>query len=466
MAAAPKPPTSPPPVQAQSDAEGNRVYDWGDGAHIVCSLSRRQRSGKYPVVVHYKSDLINSTVVDMDNLSDRERLTAHCQALDGAVAWLPRFVQIADDLRTHSGPTRTMAVVQLSRVAPARVDFLWKPFLPRGRPVAIEGDPGVGKSALVLKIAAHLSSGTAFPTLLDGVPLERDFPPQSVCLLTSEDDPADTLVPRLVVNGGDPARVHLITGWTQPDGEKGPVTMQDLDLLQQALEAYHPALLVFDPVQSFFGRGIDMNHANDTRPVLDAVAGLCKQYGCTPLYVRHIGKASREKALHAGLGSIDIIGNMRSALYLGKDPDNDERRILAHSKSNNARLGPSLAYVITTVQHDMYTDDGDVVTVEAPRLDWDGRSELSADDLNAPPLSGDGEEDRSALEQAQEFLQDALSVGPLLYEDLTKAMKKAGIALRTIHRAKVLVGVKSRRRVVDGVAWKDQLWEWFIPPVC
>jgi hypothetical protein len=52
--------------------------------------------------------------------------------------------------------------------------------------------------------------------------------------------------------------------------------MQDLALLRQALEAYTPALLVFDPVQSFFGRGIDMNHANDTRPVLDAVAELCK----------------------------------------------------------------------------------------------------------------------------------------------------------------------------------------------
>ena len=240
--------------------------------------------------------------------------------------------------------------------------------------------------------------------------------------------------------------------------------MQDLDLLQQALETYRPALLVFDPVQSFFGRGIDMNHANDTRPVLDAIAVLCKQYGCTPLYVRHIGKASREKALHAGLGSIDIAANMRSVLFLGKDPDNAERRILAQSKSNNARLGPSLAYVITTVEHDIFTGAGGAVVVEAPRLDWDGRSSLSADDLTAPPLAGDAEEDRSALEQAQEFLRDVLSAGPVLYEDLVKAMKKAGIALRTLNRAKGLIGVKARRRPVAAVAWRDQLWEWYLSP--
>lgn len=455
-----------PPAETMTDAEGNRVYRWKDTAQVLLALSKTNKRRQYPVTVRFQGEVIGNGTLDLLNLADRERLYAHCRALDGQVNWVQRFVEVAQDLSTvlEGEPRRVLQVASLSTVTPARVDFLWKPFLPVGRPVAIEGDPGVGKSALVMKIAAHLTSGTAFPTMLDGAPPQREFPPQHVCLLTSEDDPADTLVPRLVVNGGDPARVHLISGWAQPNGDKGTVTMQDLDLLQQALETYRPVLLVFDPLQSFFGRGIDMNHANDTRPVLDAVALLCKRYRCTPLYVRHIGKASREKALHAGLGSIDIAANMRSVLFLGKDPDNDERRILAQSKSNNARLGPSLAYVITTVEHTIYTDAGDVVVIEAPRLDWDGRSHLSAEDLNAPPLSEDADEDRSALDQAQEFLQDVLSAGPVLYEDLVKAMKKAGIAFRTLRRAKLLIGVKSRRRPVDGMATKQQLWEWFLPP--
>jgi len=454
------------PAKKMTDAEGNRVFTWQDTAQVTAALPKANKRRQYPVTVTFQGDVVGNGTVDLLNLGDRERLQAHCAHLDGQVNWVQRFVEVAQDLSTllEGDQRRAIQVTSLATVRPARVDFLWKPFLPTGRPVAIEGDPGMGKSALVMKIVAHLTTGTAFPTMLDGAPPQSDFPPQHVCLLTAEDDPADTLVPRLLVNGGDPSRVHHLTGWAQPDGDKGTVTMQDLDLLQQALETYHPALLVFDPVQSFFGRGIDMNHANDTRPVLDAVAALCKCYRCTPLYVRHIGKASREKALHAGLGSIDITANMRSVLFLGKDPDNDARRIIAQSKSNNARLGPSLAYVIRTVEHEIFTDTGDIIVIEAPRLDWDGRSTLSADELAAPPVSADAEGDRGALDQAQEFLRDVLTTGPVVYEELMKAMKKAGITSRTLYRAKALMGVKSQRQSVDGVAWRDQLWEWSLPP--
>lgn len=94
------PPPPPPPAQAQSDAKGNRVYTWSDGPQIVCALSRQNKAGKYPITVSYHGAVINAAVADIENLLDRERLTAHCQAEDGAVLWLPRLTQIADDLRT------------------------------------------------------------------------------------------------------------------------------------------------------------------------------------------------------------------------------------------------------------------------------------------------------------------------------------------------------------------------------
>ena len=90
----------PPPAQVQSDKRGNRVYTWSDGPEIDCRLSRTNKSGKYPVIVRYHGARLNSAVADMNNLLDRERLAAHCQALDGAVLWLPRVTQIADDLQT------------------------------------------------------------------------------------------------------------------------------------------------------------------------------------------------------------------------------------------------------------------------------------------------------------------------------------------------------------------------------
>ena len=102
------------------------------------------------------------------------------------------------------------------------------------------------------KIIAHLTSGEPFPTVLeDEVP--QPVPACTGCLLTGEDAPGDTLLPRIAANGGDPARVYLLEGWVRPDGAQGIVTMQDLDLLTAALEQYQPHLMVFDPMQSFFG---------------------------------------------------------------------------------------------------------------------------------------------------------------------------------------------------------------------
>ena len=443
-----------------TDEVGNRICTWQDTAQVITALHKVNKRGQYPVTVKFHDAVVGHGTVDMLNLADRERLQAHCRHLDGAVNWLERFVEVSQDLSALDGPQRTLEVTQLSTVRPERVDFWWKPYLPKGRPVALEGDPGVGKSALVLKLVAHLTTGTAFPNLYDYLPPPRDFSPQDICLLTSEDDPGDTILPRVVVNGGDASRVHLITGWTKPDGERGVLTMQDLLLLELALTTYHPALLVFDPIQSFFGPHIDMNHANETRPVLDAVAALCKSHGCTPLYVRHIGKAAHAKALYAGLGSIDIAANMRAVLFLGKDPDNAERRILAQSKSNNARLGPSMAYLITTVEQDIETDDG-AVTVEAPRLDWDGRSDLTANDLSAPaPL--EKESTINALDAATDFVREVLKDAPVLVDDIKAAAKENSIAWITVRRAKKELPVRARRREVEGRNAREWPWEWYL----
>src|SRR5262249_26679588 len=147
-----------------------------------------------------------------------------------------------------------------------------------------------------------------------------------------------------------------------------------------------------------------------------------------------------------------------SVLFIGQDPDHDERRILAQSKSNNAKLGPSLAYKMVSVDYDLFTPAGDQVTVDVARIDWDGLSPLTANDLASPPLSDD--EETSALDQAKAFLEELLAQGPVLYDDVCHAMKQAGIAMATLKRAKPLVGAKARRRPGAG---KNGPWEWYLP---
>jgi hypothetical protein len=444
--------------------EGMVTYDWESSkVRIQVEPYQVERDGRYVVRCWHNDASVSSGRVRLDHLADREKLHAHCAALDGDTPWLQFLTAVSADLRELPAirETRTLAVTRLDMVTPAAVRFWWKPFLPKGRPVSLEGDPGVGKSTLAIKIAAHLTAGRGFPTVLDNEPPQRDYPPENVCWLSSEDDPADTLRPRMEINGGDPSRLFLVEGWTKPDGERGGITMQDLALIEQALEAYHPALLVLDPIQSFFGLHVDTNRSTDTRPILDALCTLCQSYGTTPLLVRHVGKTPKDRAIYSGLGSIDISARMRSIVFLGADPENDERRIVAHAKSNNARVGQSLAYRVVSTSREIFLPDGGSVSVEAPQVQWDGLSPLTADALAGPRKARDEEEEEedTAINQAKQFLLEILSDGPVLSSEVNKAAKQAAMSAMTLRRAKTLLNVSVHCRKNEGPS-SEWPWEW------
>lgn len=429
------------------------------------------RHGQHQTLVYATQtggEPINIGRVKWEHVRARHELAQGCLPADDATLkrWVEFFVYVTTALSAEGTPAdhRTPVARQLSSVAPERVEWLWKPLLPVGRPVSLEGNPGIGKSNVVLKIAAHLTTGRAFPTVLEAMPPQRSFPPCTVGLLGAEDDAADTVRPRLEVNGGDASRFYLFEGWRHPDGSRGLVTLQDLRLLETLLTDYQPALLVVDPLQAFFGRGLDMNHANETRPVLADVAALCKESRCTILYVRHLAKAHKEQAIYAAMGSIDISAHVRSALLVGLDPEDPARRILAHHKASNAPEAESLAFTLTSVEREMFRADESSVMVEASRVDWAGLSPLKAHDLLQPRGTDEEQEDKSALDQAREFLQELLQAGPVLYSEVQKALKQAEIASATLRRAKAILKVKVHKRHQEGIPYQEQPYEWALPP--
>ena len=137
------------------------------------------------------------------------------------------------------------------------------------------------------------------------------------------------------------------------------------DSFVQVVKLWSPKLLVLDPWHAFVGEGIDMNRVNIVRPILQRLSNLAKHQDCSILLLSHIGKRWQgDNINNAALGSVDFINASRSALYVIPDEDNEDGRILIHTKSNYARYGRSIKYRIS--------DDG---------LAWTGFSSIDRQSL-------------------------------------------------------------------------------------
>lgn len=350
-----------------------------------------------------------------------------------------------------SGPV--LDIVRLSDVAPEAVKWLWEPYVPLGKLTLVDGNPGVGKSWLTLALAAAVSTGAPLPGP-EGMGPRR--PPANVLLLTAEDGLGDTVRPRLEGMGADLTRIFAVKGVIDPpdpekpeDGEPipRPVTLfWDGKKVEEAVERYRPALVVLDPVQAYLGGDIDMNKAEQVRGLLLPLAAMAERHGCAVVIVRHLRKAGAELALYRGMGSIDFAAAARSVLAVAEHPEDQgrppevRRRVVAQVKNSLAPQGPSIAYTVT---------DG--------RFEWAGIEDLSAEALLAPPPP---QGERSAVDEAREFLLAALADGPRPAKDVLKEAKAAGISERTIDRAKpgLVRAVQVWETKDDGK--RERRWYW------
>jgi hypothetical protein len=232
---------------------------------------------------------------------------------------------------------RTLAhgdMVCLADVEPVAVDWLWKPYLPLGKLVSLEGDMGTGKSTLAAKLAAHVTTGRPFPEDID---TKRE--PGIVLYLQSEDGLADTLRPRLEAVGADLTRVRAISfeGVTVDDPRLG-----------QAIATYQPALVIIDPLQDYMKPKTNINQENEVRAVLRHLRSLAETYTCTILCVRHFGKDQEKKDIHRAIGSVAFSAVMRSILQV--EPGRETNLFtLKHTKTNIGPFGKPLAYRIVPI---------------------------------------------------------------------------------------------------------------------
>ena len=328
-------------------------------------------------------------------------------------------------------------ITNLGDVEPEFIEWRWKGRLPKGKLVIIQGDPEQGKSFLTQEIIARYTRGEPI------YPDKEKVSPANVLLLSGEDGMADTIVPRLVSMNADLSRVDSINLMRADEDVRGLSLTEDLAVMEQMLKEKQYGLVVIDPI-SAYTPNTDTNTDNRVRSMLMPLKDLAEQYGVTIIIVRHLTKNEQTKTAYRGQGSIAYEAAARVVMLVGKNPDNEEERILAVTKLSVDRRPPSLAFTLTTDE----TTGGAAVT-------WIGETEVTAEQL----LTSRSGEEKSAMEEAQEFIQDMLKSGDKLQRECIHLAKENGFSETTINRAKR----KLRIRSVKPEGKQHEPWYWHLP---
>ncbi|KKB62461.1 hypothetical protein WM40_17305 [Robbsia andropogonis] len=328
-----------------------------------------------------------------------------------------------------------------SDVVPEAISWLWRYWLPAGKLTLLAGSPGTGKTTIALSLAAMVSKGNVWP---DGAP---NTGAGTVLMWSSEDNPADTLVPRLIAAGADLKRIHFISNVAGPEGEILPFDpARDIGLLGERLAQMGGAtLLILDPIVSAVAG--DAHRVNDVRRDLQALVDMAGAYRCAVLGISHFAKGGKGTSpAERVIGSQAFVALARMVLVAAKD-DAAERRILARAKSNIAPDDGGISYTLEQV---------DASGIEASRVVWGELVEGSARDILGDVEAFDDEE-KTDQEEAQDFLAGMLADGPKRASELKRDADGAGFQWKTLQRAATRMGVDRRK-----IGMKDG-WEWALP---
>jgi hypothetical protein len=336
-----------------------------------------------------------------------------------SIAGYPPFTGTANGSSTS--PENTALVRTLADVTAQPVTWLWKPWIPLGAITLLDGDPGLGKSTISMDLAARVSRGWAMPP--DGGP---SCDPAGVLLLGAEDNLAYTIRPRLDGAGADVSRIHALEAIQTAEGERPPVLPWDLSLVEDMIADRAIRLVVVDPFMAFLDGDLDAHRDQDVRRCMHRLKLLAEKSNASILIVRHLNKLIGGPAIYRGGGSIGITGAVRSALVVGKNPNDQQQCVLAPVKCNLAAKPKSLLYVVETV--------GDV-----SRIGWLGETDLQADDVLAHSA---GRKRKTTAEQCADAVRDFLTDGPRESEGMNSWLTQHGYSTWAIRAGRRLAGVK------------------------
>ena len=297
------------------------------------------------------------------------------------------------------------------------VKWLWFPYIASGKITLLQGDPGDGKSTMMMHLIAELSTGGTMP---DGTALEN---PQRVIYQCSEDGAGDTIKPRLIKMGANCKNVAFIN-----EEVHGNLTLDD-ERLREAIIEFQPSLLVIDPVQAYIGSDSDLQIAGRARKLMRRLGMWAEAYDCAIVLIGHMNKHEGAKGLYRGLGSIDIVAAARSVLQVERDPVDSNIRVVSQIKNSLESTGESIRFEIRPHTGFQW-------------LKTEGKSYTASSDEHEivdPAFS-------TKQEEAAYYITAILKESDLASKELLQCLSEKGISAKTARAAKDQIGVRAYRQ--------------------
>jgi putative DNA primase/helicase len=291
-------------------------------------------------------------------------------------------------------------VTRIARsITPRDLDPLWPGVLWIGKPTLLVGDPGLGKSMVTVDIVARVTKGNPWPCD------SGTCTPSDVLMLSAEDDPDDTIVPRLIAAGADLERVTFLEAVREFDREGTPheraISLdRHIETLRAALVTHPAKLVIIDPISAFLGSADSHNNA-EVRALLAELGRLATEQRCAVLVVSHLNKGSGASAVYRITGSLAFVAAARAVYAIAKDPEDANRRLMLAIKSN---LGPDsfgYSYTISVADND------------APFIRWgDERVTKTAEEILAASPTPREQAVIERVTETQQWLQESARAYP------------------------------------------------------
>jgi len=231
-------------------------------------------------------------------------------------------------------PTQSdfIATTKASQHGTSEPQFLWFPFLPYKKLVLLQGESGIGKSTMVLNIAALLSNGKPMPFESGGSTADCG----NILYLNKEDDISETINPRLIAMGADLERFHFVDEpfYLEDDCKRLEATIRELNI----------RMTIVDPLTSFLSRNHNMNTAQSVGNLMRELSRVAFTTDSVLVVVCHLTKNASGKEIDRHLGSSDIVNAARSVLSVTRENEDSDIVTVKHLKSTLARRAAPFFY--------------------------------------------------------------------------------------------------------------------------